>query len=89
MYVSVSHKGASTIFNKILYFQAFESNFELDMCLWNTDAPGGNKVQIWQNLSVPNFDPAQPPGACDVSEVWETLGWTYSPSLVTVWPPKL
>ena len=48
--------------------------FELDMCLWNTDAPGGNKIQIWQNLKVPNFDPAQPPGAWDVSEVWETLG---------------
>ena len=23
---------------------------KLDMCLWNTDAPGGNNVQIWQNL---------------------------------------
>ena len=23
---------------------------KLDMCLWNTDAPGGNKVKIWQNL---------------------------------------
>ena len=23
---------------------------ELDMCLRNTDAPGGNKVKIWQNL---------------------------------------
>ena len=21
------------------------------MCLWNTDAPGGNKIKIWQNLS--------------------------------------
>ena len=30
-----------------------------------------------------------PPGACDISEVWATLRWTYSPSLVTVWPPKL
>ena len=24
---------------------------KLDMCLWNTYAPGGNKVKIWQNLS--------------------------------------
>ena len=23
---------------------------QLDMCLRNTDAPGGNKVKIWQNL---------------------------------------
>ena len=23
---------------------------KLDMCLWNTDAPGGNKVKICQNL---------------------------------------
>ena len=23
---------------------------ELDMCLPNTDAPGGSKVKIWQNL---------------------------------------
>ena len=29
-----------------------------------------------------------PPGACDVSEVWATLRWTYSQSLVTVWPPQ-
>ena len=21
---------------------------KLDMCLWNTDAPGGNQVEIWQ-----------------------------------------
>ena len=25
-------------------------NEKLDMCLWNTDAPGGNNVKIWQNL---------------------------------------
>ena len=30
-----------------------------------------------------------PPGACDVSEVWATLRWPYSPSLVTVSPPNL
>ena len=23
---------------------------QLDMCLWNTDAPGGNKVKILKNL---------------------------------------
>ena len=33
--------------------------------------------------------PAPIPGACDVSEMWATLIWTYSPSLVTVRPPKL
>ena len=25
-------------------------NSELDMCLWNTDAPGGNKVKYGKNL---------------------------------------
>ena len=33
--------------------------------------------------------PAPHPVACNVSEVWATLGWTKSPGLVTVWPPKL
>ena len=37
----------------------------------------------------PKFWPCPTPGACGVSEVWATLRWTYSPSLVTVWPPKL
>ena len=28
---------------------------EKDMCLWNTDAPGGNKVKIWQKSLCPTF----------------------------------
>ena len=28
---------------------------KLDMCLWNTDAPGGNKVKIWQKSLSPIF----------------------------------
>ena len=59
------------------------------MCLWNTDAPDGNKVKIWQKSLSPTFWPTQPQGAWDVSEVWGTLKWTYSPSLVTVSSPKL
>ena len=45
------------------------AKLELDMCLWNMDAPGSNKVKIWQNLKVHvlHFDPAPPPGAWDVS----------------------
>ena len=31
----------------------------------------------------------QTPGACDFSEVWAAFRWTYSPTLFTVWPPKL
>ena len=27
------------------------------MCLWNTDAPGGNKVKIWQKSLSPTFWP--------------------------------
>ena len=59
------------------------------MRLWNTDAPGSNKVIIWQKSLSPTFWPRPTPGACDVSEVWGTHRWTYSPSLVTVPPPKL
>ena len=66
-----------------------EVDQEKNMCLWNTDAPGGNKVKLWQKSLSPTFWPRPTPGACDVSEVWATLRWTYSPSLVTVWPPKL
>ena len=33
--------------------------------------------------------PASPPGACYVSEVWNTVRWTYSPSLVTLGLSKL
>ena len=32
------------------------------MCLWNKDAPDGNKVKIWQNLQVLHFDPTPPQG---------------------------
>ena len=64
-------------------------NLELDMCLWNTDAPGGNKVKIWQKSLSPTFWPHPTPGEWDVSEVWGTLRWTYSPNFVTVFLPKL
>ena len=32
------------------------------MCLWNMDAPGYNKVRIWQNLLILHFDPVPSPG---------------------------
>ena len=32
------------------FTKQLKNDKELDMCLWNTDAPGGNKVKIWQNL---------------------------------------
>ena len=35
---------------------------ELDMCLWNMDAPGGNKVKLWQKSLSPTFWPAPPQG---------------------------
>ena len=68
-----------------LFVESFcKVNFvsQLDMCLWNTDAPGGNKVIIWQKSLSPTFWPRPTPGAWDVSEVWATLRWTCSPSLV-------
>ena len=44
---------------------------------------------IWQNLLSPSFWPCPIPMAWDVSEVWATFIWSYSPCLVNVWPPKL
>ena len=38
-----------------------QMNIKLDMCLWNKDAPGGNKVNTWQNLS-PTFWTPPPKG---------------------------
>ena len=66
-----------------------ETIYELDMCLWNTDAPGGNKVKIRQKSLSPTYWPYPTPGAWDGSEVWGTFRWTYNPSLVTVSSPKL
>ena len=43
------------------------------MCLWNTDAPAATKSKYGKNLQVLHFDPAPPPGVCDVSEVWEPM----------------
>ena len=63
--------------------------YQQDMCLWNTDATGSNKVKIWQKSLSPIFRPRPPPGAFDVSEVWGIHRWTYSPNLVTVSSPKL
>ena len=40
----------------IVYF-----NQELDMCLWNMDAPGGNKVKIWQKSLGPTCSPCPTP----------------------------
>ena len=37
-------------------------NAELDMCLWNTDAPGGNKVKIQQIPLVPILTTHKPQG---------------------------
>ena len=50
--------------------------------------PAAIKLKYGKN-QVLHFDPAPPTGACDVSEVWETHRWTYSPSLVTVSSSKL
>ena len=45
-----------------------ENFTKLDMCFWNTDATGGNKVKIRLNFKVLHFDPTPHPGTCDVSE---------------------
>ena len=62
--------------------------FELDMCLWNTDAPCGNSQNMKKIFKSQILTPPHTPGACDVSEVWATFRWTNSPNLVTVLPPK-
>ena len=40
---------------------AMLSLFQLDMYLWNTDAPGGNKVKLWQKSLSPTFWPRPTP----------------------------
>ena len=48
-------------FLKIHIFQTPRFYLELDMCLWNTDAPGGNIVKIWQKSPSPTFWPHPTP----------------------------
>ena len=43
------------------------------MCLWNMDAPGGNKVKYGKNLQVLHFDPAPPRGHVQMSVKCEKL----------------
>ena len=50
---------------------------------------GYHRRQQRQNLQVLHFDHAPPTGVWDISDVWGTNKWTYSPSLVTVSLPKL
>ena len=44
--------GLETLHKFFLTNYWFEPPFKTlkNMCLWNTDAPGGNKVKIWQKL---------------------------------------
>ena len=54
-------------------------------CVFETRMPpAATKSKYGKNLEVLHFNPAPPPGACDVSEVWITNRWTDSPSFVTV-----
>ena len=65
------------------HVRSIASVCKLDMCLWHTDASGDNNFKIRQKSLSYILTPASPPGAGDVSEVWGTHRWTYSPSLVT------
>ena len=45
------------MFHKRRYFGGNKIHIkQLDMCLWNMDAPVGNNVKIWENLLVLHFD---------------------------------
>ena len=57
-----------------------ELDLKLDMYMLT---PGGNIVKIWQISKFHILTPPTP-GAGDVREVWATLRWTYSLSLVTI-----
>ena len=69
-----------------MIFRWINNVIKLDMCLWNTDVLGSYEVKTFKSHILTH---PLPPGACDVSELWATLGWTYSPSLVTVSLPIL
>ena len=53
------------------------------MCLWNMDAPAAIKSKSGK-FSKSYILTRPLLGVCDVSEVWKTLKWTYSPSLATI-----
>ena len=49
--------------------------------------PRRQQSQNMAKSASPTFWPH--PGTWDVGKVWANYIWTYSPSLVTVWPPQL
>ena len=60
------------------------------ICVYETRMPpAATKSKYGKNLYVLHFDPAPPPGACDVSEVGGIHRCTYGQSLVTLSWPKL
>ena len=65
------------------YFKLYNciTRQELDMCFWNT--------QQSPNMTKISNSPPHPLGTWNVSEMWGTFRWTYSPSLVTVSSSKL
>ena len=92
---NVNHNGICwTIHDDVTCFMEisllYSFLFNMDECnitikkmyLWNTDAPGGNKVKIRQNLSKFYILILSHP--CDVSQVWATFRGTSSLSLVSV-----
>ena len=59
-------------------FSSPEHKAKLDTCLWNKDATGGNKVQIWQKKF--KFHILTCPTTRGMwCEMWGTHRWSYSP----------
>ena len=61
--------------------------FQLGICLWNTDAPAATESKYGKHLHVIHFDTHG--GAWGVTEVRGSNRWTYNPSLFTVSSPNL
>ena len=56
------HQKVLVIRNTHAKYESPISQGKLDMCLRNTDAPGGKKVKIWQKSVSPTFCPPHPRG---------------------------
>ena len=59
-------------------------------CVCETLMPPAATKLKFGNISKSHIlTPPHPPGACGIRGVWATLRWTYSQSLISVWPSKL
>ena len=50
-----------TLLRKQMRYRTKNMEYQLDMCLWNTYVPGGNKIKMWLKSVSPTFWPHPTP----------------------------